>query len=194
MSTHAPLFFGKTCVPKNNLYHIGSKDDINTPSAMHVLRAIVVYRPCLQTDYLMSQTSSNICYLDNTSVFMNAFHGLTCLIFSTWILQLRKTYLFQPVIRLALDLSLPAEAARFKSASSILERLGIGFLKNMNHATINMITRCLLPQFICSPNVRPRYMINAKITQSRNYILASIKINIKRFVKSYEIHRYLMHN
>src|ERR1041385_9198317 len=86
VSTHAPLFFGKTCVPKNNVYHIGSKDDVNTPSAMHFLTAIVVYRPCLQTGYLMSQTTSNIRCLDNTGVFLNAFHGLTSLIFSTWIL------------------------------------------------------------------------------------------------------------
>ena len=35
-STHAPLFFGKACVPKNNLNHYAAKDDANThtPSAM----------------------------------------------------------------------------------------------------------------------------------------------------------------
>ena len=33
-STHAPLFFGKACVPKNNLHHYAAKDDANTPSAM----------------------------------------------------------------------------------------------------------------------------------------------------------------
>ena len=46
VSTHAPLFFGKSCMPKNNLYHVCSKDDVNTPSAMHILRVIIIYRPC----------------------------------------------------------------------------------------------------------------------------------------------------
>ena len=57
MSTHAPLFFGKACTPKNNMHGVCSKDDVNTPSAiyfsqgdnyvsaMFVLRAIIVYRP-----------------------------------------------------------------------------------------------------------------------------------------------------
>ena len=51
------LFFGKACMPKNNMHNVHSKDDVNTPSAiyfsqgdnyvstMFVLRAIIVYRP-----------------------------------------------------------------------------------------------------------------------------------------------------
>jgi hypothetical protein len=50
-----PLFFGKACMPKNNMHGICSKDDVNTPSAiyisqgdnyvsaMFVLRAIIIY-------------------------------------------------------------------------------------------------------------------------------------------------------
>ena len=47
MSTHAPLFFGKACTPKNNMLGICSKDDVNTPLAIYFLRAIIMYRPCL---------------------------------------------------------------------------------------------------------------------------------------------------
>jgi len=47
MSTHAPLFFGKTCMPKNNLHYACSNDDVYTPSAiLNLLRAISIYRPC----------------------------------------------------------------------------------------------------------------------------------------------------
>ena len=43
--THAPLFFGKTCVPKNNLHEVCSKRDVNTPSAiLYVLWTISIYR------------------------------------------------------------------------------------------------------------------------------------------------------
>ena len=48
VSTHAPLFFDKVCVPKNNFRIACSKDDVNTPSAIsHVLRTIIIYRPLL---------------------------------------------------------------------------------------------------------------------------------------------------
>ena len=36
MSTHAPLFFGKSCVPKNNLHIAYSKDDVNTPLVIFI--------------------------------------------------------------------------------------------------------------------------------------------------------------
>ena len=42
--------------------------------------------------------------------------------------------------------------------------------RNMKHSMINMIAGCLLCQLICSPIVMSRYMSNAKIIQSRNYI------------------------
>ncbi len=35
VSTHAPLFFGKACMPKNTMHGVHSKDDVNTPSAIY---------------------------------------------------------------------------------------------------------------------------------------------------------------
>ena len=57
VNTCPPVFFGKACLPKNNLQDICYKDNVNTPSAiyfpqddnqvsaMFMLRAIVIYRP-----------------------------------------------------------------------------------------------------------------------------------------------------